>query len=92
MRRGFREVAVKNLTSIGPLLVIAVLCALPVLRASEAPAQSYSGDLMSRSTEAFYNIAITPWAQLTPDIQYIDGARNFSDPAVAVGFRFKLIF
>jgi porin len=42
--------------------------------------------------EAFYNIAITPWAQFTPDIQYIDGARANSDPAVVLGVRLKIVF
>ena len=43
-------------------------------------------------TEAYYNIAITPWAQLSPDIQYIDGARPNTGPAWVPGVRLKLTF
>jgi porin len=42
--------------------------------------------------EAYYDIAMTPWALLTPDIQYIDGSAPRTDPAVVLGLRLKLIF
>ncbi|MGH7177836.1 MAG: carbohydrate porin, partial [Tepidisphaeraceae bacterium] len=42
--------------------------------------------------EAFYNIALTPSAQFSPDIQYIDGAGPNSDAAVILGLRLKLVF
>jgi porin len=39
--------------------------------------------------EVFYNIAITPWCHLTPDMQYIDGARANAEPAWVMGVRLK---
>jgi len=53
--------------------------------------------------EAFYNIAITPWMLLTPDLQVIRGAqketfnidpaqRNSIDTAVVLGVRLQVIF
>jgi porin len=51
--------------------------------------------------EAFYNLAITPWLRLTPDIQVIGGAqkqrvlglvrRESIDTAVVVGFRIQVL-
>ena len=43
--------------------------------------------------EMFYNIAVTPWFQLTPDLQILDGGsmRN-PDTAVIVGLRANLVF
>ncbi len=59
---------------------------------SDASVPAFLGIGDEWGVEAFYDIALTPWAQLTPDVQYIDGARPNSDPAVAIGFRLKLIF
>jgi len=53
--------------------------------------------------EAFYDIAITPWLLLTPDLQVIRGAqketfnidpaqRNSIDTAVVLGVRLQVIF
>jgi porin len=55
--------------------------------------------------EAFYNIAITPWMQLTPDIQVIKPAqkdfvdtkglvpvRKNVDTATVLGFRLQMVF
>jgi porin len=48
--------------------------------------------------EAFYNVAITPWMQLTPDIQVIRPAqketisRENVHTATVLGFRLQLIF
>jgi porin len=50
--------------------------------------------------EAFYNIAITPWAQLTPNIQIVKGARSqilngsLQDisTATVLGLRLNLVF
>ena len=42
--------------------------------------------------EVFYNIAITPWLQLTPDLQYIQSGRPRVDDAVVLGFRVQTYF
>lgn len=40
--------------------------------------------------EAFYNFAITPWAQITADVQYIDQGIETSDEAWVFGSRLTL--
>ena len=42
--------------------------------------------------EAYYNFALTPWAQLSPDIQVNKPSQRRLDTAVVVGFRLKLVF
>lgn len=42
--------------------------------------------------EAFYNIAITPWLQLTPDLQYIQSGSPSVDDSVVLGFRVQTYF
>jgi porin len=52
--------------------------------------------------EAFYNVALTPWLLLTPDIQVIGPSqkqrvislldRKSVDTAVVLGFRMQLVF
>jgi porin len=49
--------------------------------------------------EAYYNIAVTPWAHLTPDIQVVHGALRHTihdlteiDTAVVMGVRLRLVF
>jgi porin len=42
--------------------------------------------------EIFYNIAVTPWFELTPDLQIIDGGIAKADTAVLFGVRGNLIF
>jgi porin len=42
--------------------------------------------------ELFYNIALTPWFQLTPDLQIIDGGIPNTDTAVIPGVRGNLVF
>ena len=42
--------------------------------------------------ELFYNIAVTPWFQLTPDLQVIDGGIRRADTAVMVGLRGNMTF
>jgi hypothetical protein len=34
------------------------------------------GECLSKQTEAYYNLAITPWMKLTPDIQVIRPAQE----------------
>ena len=48
--------------------------------------------------EAYYNFAITPWAQLTADVQVVDGAQNATrngqsiSTATVLGLRLGLVF
>jgi porin len=42
--------------------------------------------------ELFYNFAVTPWFQLTPDLQIIIGGVPNSDTAVIFGLRGNLVF
>ena len=42
--------------------------------------------------ELFYNLAVTPWFDLTADLQVIDGAGRFSDTAVVGGLRGQVRF
>lgn len=46
----------------------------------------------SQGFEAYYNFAVTPWAQLTPDVQVFKPSQRRLDTAVVVGFRLKLVF
>lgn len=45
-----------------------------------------------QGVEVWYNIAITPWWHLTPDIQVIDPGRKVSDTAVVLGLRMRIDF
>ena len=42
--------------------------------------------------ELFYNVAVTRWLQLTPDLQIINGGVADSDTAVVFGLRGNLVF
>ena len=48
--------------------------------------------------EAFYNVAITPWMQMTPDIQVIRPAqketisRENVNTATVIGLRLQMLF
>ena len=42
--------------------------------------------------EAFYNFAITPWAQLTADVQWVNPAQKAADDAWVYGGRLQLYF
>jgi porin len=42
--------------------------------------------------ELYYNIGVTKWFHITPDIQWIEPARGTSDSAVVVGVRTKVDF
>ena len=42
--------------------------------------------------ELFYNIVVTPWLHLTPDLQIISPARKDTDAAVVLGLRMKVDF
>jgi len=45
-----------------------------------------------QGVELFYNIAVTPWLNLTPDLQVIVPAREQVDTSVVVGLRAKAVF
>jgi porin len=45
-----------------------------------------------QGVELFYNIAVTPWFRLTPDVQVLVPFREEVDTAVVVGLRGKLDF
>ena len=47
---------------------------------------------VGQGAELFYNIGLTPWFHLTPDVQIIKPAREGVDTAVVVGFRAKADF
>ena len=42
--------------------------------------------------EAYYNIEITPWLHLTPNLQVIQNQNGNNDPAVIVGLRSVIEF
>ena len=42
--------------------------------------------------ESYYTFAITPWADLTADLQYVDSALTSSDPALVLGARLRIKF
>jgi len=46
----------------------------------------------TKGVEAFYNIALTKWVYLTPDIQVIDPSQQNVDTAVIVGARLQMVF
>jgi porin len=46
----------------------------------------------TKGVEAFYNIALTKWVYLTPDIQVIDPSKTQVDTAVVVGARLQMVF
>jgi len=47
---------------------------------------------VGQGAELFYNIGLTPWFHLTPDVQIIKPAREGVDTAVVLGFRAKADF
>jgi porin len=46
----------------------------------------------SQGVELFYNIALTKWMYLTPDIQFIDPSKREVDNTVIVGTRLNIVF
>jgi carbohydrate-selective porin OprB len=45
-----------------------------------------------QEVELFYNIAVTPWSNLTPDLQVIVPTQEEVDTSVVVGVRDKAVF
>lgn len=46
----------------------------------------------SQGFEAYYDIAITPWMRLTPDVQVIDPSQQNVDTSVVLGLRLTMEF
>jgi porin len=46
----------------------------------------------ANGVELFYNIEVTPWCHITPDLQVIDGAVKAADTAVVAGVRARITF
>ncbi|MCA9070386.1 MAG: carbohydrate porin, partial [Planctomycetaceae bacterium] len=46
----------------------------------------------SQGVEAYYNVAVTPWLRITPDLQVIIPERKAIDTAVVTGIRGQIIF
>lgn len=42
--------------------------------------------------ELYYNVAVTPWFHLTPDVQLIDPFKQFADSSFVLGMRGKIDF
>lgn len=43
--------------------------------------------------ELYYNIEVTPWMRITPDLRFIDpGRKRFSGTAVVAGVRMRIDF
>jgi len=45
-----------------------------------------------QGVEIYYNLAVTPWLHITPDLQIIDPARKSVDTTVVAGIRMKIDF
>ncbi len=45
-----------------------------------------------QAVEVFYNVAVTPWCQITPDLQVVSPARKNADTALFLGLRAKIDF
>jgi porin len=45
-----------------------------------------------QGVELYYNVAVTPWCHITPDVQFIDPFRDRADAAVLFGLRGKIDF
>jgi porin len=56
----------------------------------DAPNMLGFGD--TKGAEAFYNIALTRWVYLTPDVQVIDPSKSNVDTEVVVGARLQMVF
>ena len=42
--------------------------------------------------ELYYNVTVTPWCHVTPDLQMITPFRERADPSLIVGLRAKIDF
>jgi porin len=62
------------------------------LAASHLPILKALGFGPEDGVELFYNVAVTPWFHVTPDIQILDPSREQNATAVLVGIRGRLSF
>lgn len=59
---------------------------------SDVPILSLHGLDAEDGVELFYNVAVTPWFHLTPDLQVLDPAQQNNATATLVGIRGRLSF
>ena len=45
-----------------------------------------------QGAEVFYTVAVTPWLQITPDLQVLDPARKSNDTTLVLGARCQVLF
>jgi porin len=62
------------------------------LRVSTLPVLKALGLFAENGVELFYNIAVTPWFHITPDVQVLDPARSSTATALLVGVRGRVSF
>ena len=62
-------------------------------RASDEELIELSGrESGTQGVEAFYNVAVTPWIGISPDVQWIDGGNRRADDTWVFGLRVTLAF
>ena len=59
---------------------------------SDLPVLKLHGLGAEDGVEAFYNVAVTPWFHVTPDVQILDPAQRNNSTALLVGLRARLSF
>ncbi len=59
---------------------------------SKAQIPSTLGFHDTQGFEAYYNVYVTPWAQLTPNFQIVRPSQQRVETAYVVGFRLRLVF
>lgn len=62
------------------------------LSVSNLPILNLHGFGAEDGVELFYNVAVTPWFHLTPDLQVLDPAQSNNATALLVGIRGRLSF
>lgn len=62
------------------------------LGVSNVPLLTIHGIEAENGVELFYNVAVTPWFHVTPDIQILDPAQQRNSTALLVGIRARLSF
>jgi len=62
------------------------------LQASNLAVIQNLGFTAENGVELFYNVAVTPWFHLTPDLQVIDPAQRNNPTTILVGIRGRLSF
>jgi len=62
------------------------------LGVSKLPIFTIHGIGAENGVELFYNVAVTPWFHVTPDLQILDPAQHHTEPPLLVGIRARLSF